>query len=211
KAELTETTRPGRFPARKTYAMIDAAKRLLIIETKKGGVSAFSLSALIEEFLRKSKDFSDLDLSFNPIADTEFISRINEFERIRSATISIARPNFDWTDRHTELTNVAKESEAKALDVTARALRGKSLSKEKGIIDFIKSSATSAKSMFRKIRIIGSMDGDPGLITLDLSKHVSHRDVLLDTDSETNLPKETEVRRTLTTFLNGAKSEDGEK
>jgi hypothetical protein len=82
KTELTESISPGRFQARKTHAMIDAGKRLLVIETKKGGLNAFSLSALIEEFLRKNIEFKDLDLSFNPIADKEFAARIDELSRI---------------------------------------------------------------------------------------------------------------------------------
>jgi hypothetical protein len=210
KVELTESIGPGRFQARKTHAMVDAGKRLLVIETKKGGLNPFSLAILIEEFLRKKSEFKNLELSFIPIADKEFSARIDEFSRIRSATITIARPNVDWTDRHNQLTEVAKESDAKALDVTARAKRGKGLSKEHGIIEFIKSSATSAKSMFKKIKIIGSIGDGPGLITLDLSKHVRHLDVAMETNSETNLPSESDVRSKLSTYLNNIPAENGE-
>jgi len=210
KEELTESIRPGRFQARKTHAMIDAGKRLLAIETKKGSLNPFSLAVLIEEFLRTNSEFKDLDLSFSPIADEEFISRIDGFSRIRSATITITRPNVDWTDRHTQLTEVAKESDAKALDVTARAKRGKGLSKEHGIIEFIKAGASSAKSIFKKIRIIGSIGDEPGLITLDLSKHIQHLDVALDTSAETNLPSESDVRAKLSSYLSTIPSEDGE-
>jgi hypothetical protein len=210
KAELTESISPGRFQARKTHAMIDAGKRVLAIEARKGGLSAFSLSALIEEFLRTDAEFKSLELSFNPIADEEFAARIDEFSRIRSATITIARPNVDWTDRHAQLTDVAKESDAKALDVTARAKRGGGLSKQRGIIEFIKSSASSAKSMFKKIKIIGSIGTEPGLITLDLSKHVQHLDVALETSAETNLPSESDVRARLSAHLTNIPAESGD-
>ena len=187
------------------------AKRLLAIETRKGGLNAFSLSVLIEEFLRKNSEFKDLELSFSPIADQEFLTRIDEFSRIRSATITIARPNIDWTDRHAQLTEVAQESDAKALDVTARAKRGRGLSKERGIIEFIKSGASSAKSIFKKIRIIGFIGNEPGLITPDLSKHIQHLDVPLETDAETNLPSASDVRSKLSSYLDSLPSEDGER
>ena len=210
KVELTESIKPGRFLARKTHALIDVDKRLLAIETRKGGLNAFSLSALIEEFLRKNSEFKDLELSFSPIADEEFLVRIDEFSRIKSATITITRPNVDWTDRHAQLTEVAKESDAKALDVTARAKRGKGLSKEHGIIEFIKSGASSARSIFKKIRITGSLGDEPGLITLDLSKHIQHFDTALETNPETNLPSESDVRTKLSSYLKNIPFQDGE-
>jgi hypothetical protein len=210
KAELTESIRPGRFQARKIHAMIDSGKRLLALEVKRGGLGFLSLASLIEEFSRSTSEFKTLDLSFNPIADIGFISRINEFNRIQAATITIARPNVDWTDRHTQLTEVAKESDARALDVTARAKRGKSLSKERGIVDFIRASASSVKSMFQKIKIVGSTGDESGLITLDLSKHVQHLDIAMETNLETNLPNESDVRAKLAAHLNDAKSDNGE-
>jgi hypothetical protein len=201
KKELTEATSPNRFPARKTYAMIDGARRFLILESKKGGLSALSLSSVIEKYAQRNQELKLLELSFNPIADKEFASRLVEFRRIRSATITIARPNVDWTDRHTQLTQVANESDAKALDVTARSRKGQSLSKDHGLIQFIKESATSAKSMFQKIRIVGSFGDDSSLITLDLNKHVQQLNVTLDTDSATGLPRDSDVRKNLSAYL----------
>jgi hypothetical protein len=91
KEELTESALPGRFPARKTYAMIDASKRLLLIETRRGHLGPHSLALLIEQYAKKVPEFKSLDIVFNPVADKAFTSRINEFRRIQSATITIAR------------------------------------------------------------------------------------------------------------------------
>ncbi len=208
--ELTEASLPGRFPARKTYAMIDANKRLLTIQAKKGNLGSLSLASLIEEYIRTKSDskFKGLELSFTPLIDEQFLDKLNELERIRSATITIVRPNVDWTDQHNKLTEVAKESDARSLDVTARAKRAKSLSKDRGIIRFIKSGSQSVKSMFQKIKVVGSLSEDSGLITLDLNKHINYSTVLLDTDSNTGLPRDSDVRPKLSELLRNTKRPD---
>jgi hypothetical protein len=209
-AELTEVTLPGRFKARKTHAIIDASKRLLGIEVRKGALGSLALSALIEQFARTTEEFKTLEIDFNPVADLEFANRLNQFRRIQAATITIARPNVDWTDRHDQLTDVAKESDAASLDLTARAKRGKSLSKESGLIQFIRLGASSARTMFKKIKITGAIGEDSGLIQLDLSKHVEHVNIALDVNADTGLPNESEVRSKLSSFLGGMKAGDGE-
>jgi hypothetical protein len=202
KKELVESSQPGRFQARKTHALIDGGKRILLLETKKGALNSLRLATLLEEYARKtSSEFGTLDLSFNPVADKGFIEQINDFYRIQTATVTIKRPNVDWTDRHTQLTEVAKESNARTLDVAAHASRGKSLSKDNGLVEFIKSSASSAKSMFQKIKIVGSFDGDSGLISLNLTKHIRRADFSMQTDATNNLPSETELRAKLASYL----------
>lgn len=199
-AEFAEATQPGRFQARKTHAMLDARRRLLVIEVRRGGLGSLGLASLIEQYLQRNQEFRSLELEFNPIADADS-RRIDELRRIQAATVSLARPNVDWTDRHDQLMEVASESEAGALDVTARARRGKSLSKHGGLVEFIKQGASSAKSMFRKIKIVGTIGDDSGLITLNLSKHVQHLNVMLDTDAPTGLPNEREVQSKLSNYL----------
>jgi len=212
KTELTESMLPGRFPARKTYAMIDARKRFLLIDSRRGSLHALDLAALFEEHAHEVlPDYKTLELVFNPVADVEFIKRLDALERIQAATITVARPNVDWTDRHNELTHVADESNAKALDVTARARRGQSLSRDAGLVQFIKQFAASARSMFEKIKVVGATSEDSGLITLNLSKYVEHVNVLMNTDPITNLPNDNDVRGILAGYLDAKPAEPEEK
>src|ERR1700733_876541 len=201
--ELRARTEPGRFAARKTYAMIDASKRLLAIQIKKGNLGPNSLSGLIERYLRTQPNsrFKELELSFVPVRDEEFLERLSEFERIKSATITLVRPNVDWTDEANKLSEVAAESNARTLDVTARSKRSKSLSKNDGIVGFIKSEA---RGLFQKIRIIGSLDETSGFITLDLNRHIQYSDVPLPVDENTGSPNDGQVRTKLSKILNDA-------
>ncbi len=68
------------------------------MEIKRGYINPHSLSFLIQEFARRTREFKSLELDFNPIADEDFTSRLAGFARIQAATITIARPNVDWTD-----------------------------------------------------------------------------------------------------------------
>ncbi len=202
KRELTESTTPGRFQAYKTHAMVDATKRLLLIESRRGSLSVDDLALLIEEQASATlPDYKNLELVFNPVADVEFMRRLDELIRIQAATVTIARPNVDWTERHHDLTQVADESQAKSLDVTARARRGRSLAKDAGLVEFVKQFAGTAMSMFKKIRIVGALTEESALITLDLGKHIEHATVLVEADPVTNFPSDDDVRKQMNEYL----------
>ncbi len=205
--ELTESTLPGRFQARKTYAMIDAGARLLAIEARRGYLGPSSLARLIEEYVRTSESsgFRTLELSFSPVVDEAFLDRLNEFERIKSATITIVRPNVDWTDQHDKLTEIAQASDAKSLGIEANSKRGKSLSTSDGIIHFIKSGAARARSLFQKIKIIGSLGGDSGLIILDLSKHIKYASLPIEVSPHTGQTNDSDARSKLSKLLRDAR------
>jgi len=201
--ELFESIQPGRFHARKTHPLIDPRQRSLLIENRKGHLRPDDLATAIELIARKLPGYETVELEFNPVAESEFVRQIEQFQRIQQATISLARPNPDWTDRHHQLTEVADESEAKAIDVTVRAKREKSIAKDSGLIKFIKEFAALPQSIFKRISITGSRDDDAGLITLNLSKHVEHIDLLADLDPVTGQPNESEVRNTMDSYLAG--------
>jgi hypothetical protein len=199
--ELFESIQPGRFHARKTHALLDPRQRFLLIENRKGHLRPDDLANAIELVARKLSGYETLELEFNPVAEGEFVRQIEQFQRIQQATITLARPNVDWSERHHQLTEVADESDAKAIDVTVRAKREKSIAKDNGLIQFVKQFAALPQSIFKRISITGSRDDDAGLITLNLSKHVEHIDLLADLDSDTGQPNESEVRNTMESYL----------
>ena len=198
--ELFEATKPGQFPARKTHALIDPQRRLLLIESMRGHLHPEDLAEALESVGRRMPGYETLELNFNPVADTEFIRQIDQFRRIQSATVTMARPNIDWTDRHHQLTEVADESNAKAIDVTVRSKRGKTLSKDAGLVQFVKQFAALPMSIFKRISITGDRD-DGGLITLNLSKHIEHLDLLAPINPATGQPNESDVRQNMESYL----------
>ncbi|MGD0180438.1 MAG: hypothetical protein ABSC15_11550 [Terriglobales bacterium] len=206
--ELFEATEPGRFPARKTHVLIDPQRRLLLIESMRGHLHPEDLAVALEAVGRKMPGFETLELNFNPVADSEFIRQIDQFQRIQSATVTMARPNVDWTERHHQLTEVADESNAKAIDVTVRSKRGKTLSKDAGLVQFVKQFAALPMSIFKRISITGARDEDGGLITLNLSKHIEHLDLLTPINPETGQPNESDVRQNMESYLATKENQD---
>lgn len=202
-AEQAEKGSPTRFRARKTHILIAPERRLMLIEAKKGNLSASDLEVLAESIGREcDQRFRKLEISFNPVADVDFAREIDSLKRIQSATVIIGEPNFDWTDWNNSLAEVAEDSNARSLGVMASAKREKSLSKDGGLIQFVKEFAGHARSIFKRVTIVGSRTEDSGLITLNLSKYIEHYDLSVERDPVTEQPVEDEVLKQLEAYIN---------
>jgi len=199
--EFNALNSPGRFLARKTHVLIDAAQRTLLIETGRGCLSAEELAKIIEGQAHKQPEYITLELSFTPVATEAFMNKVSQMERIQSATVSIARPNVDWSENYTALTNLADESKGKAIDTTIRARRGDSLSKESGLIPSLKHWLSDKLSSVASANIKGSSGDDSGLITLKLSDHVETLNVITDVKPDTGQPLETGIEEKLNSYL----------
>ena len=170
--EFNEVTGPNRFQARKTRIMIFPEKRQLLIEIGRGKIGTDDLADVIEEEAHKTEAFKTLELVFTPVAAEEFVAAIDNMTRIQSASVTIARPNYDWSDSYTALSELAQDSDAKAIDTTVRAKRAAGISKITGLIPAIKDWVTGPKSSVLGAKIKGEKPGHSGLITLNLSEHV---------------------------------------
>jgi len=202
KSEYNWMTAPNQFMARKTHVLIDPAQRQLLIETGRGSLPAEELAKIIEEEARKKADYKTLDLSFTPVASPGFAAKINQMERIQSATVSISRPNYDWNHRYEALAKLADDSRGGAIDATVRARRGDSLSKDDGLIPSIKHWLSDKLSAVSSAKIKGSLrDGGSGLITLKLSDYIETMNAAVEVNPESHQPIETEVTEKLNEFL----------
>ena len=199
--ELTQPVTLSRFYARKTRAMISLSKRRLLIEVGKGTVSADALAQIIEDDARELAEFETLELTFTPVVAPDFVKEIDQLTRIQSATVTVARPNVDWTDRYSVLTALASESQAKAIDTTVRARRGATISKESGLVGGIKTWVKGITTSIKGARIKGEMKGSSGLITLDLSDHVERVDIPVEVSPEIEEPTDEVVEQRLISYF----------
>ena len=202
KHEFISQNLPNQFVARKTNIMIDATQRRLVIEAGRGCLLAEELARIIEDEAHKKPEFAGLELSFTPVAAPAFMDKINRMERIQSATVSIARPNIDWTDNYDDLAKLADESQGGAIETTVRAKRGKSLSKVAGIIPNIQHWLSDRLSAVASAKVKGAAPDDSGLITLKLSDYVDTLNVSVDASPDSNQPTPSEVQNKLSTYLN---------
>jgi hypothetical protein len=207
--EYNWMTAPGQFLARKTHILVDPGQRQLLVETGRGTLPAEELAKIIEDEARKKPELSTLDLSFTPVAARTFGEKINQMERIQSASVTIARPNFDWSDRYESLAKLADDSQGAAIDTTIRARRGDSLSKDEGLIPSIKQWLSDKLSAVSSAKIKGALrDDGSGLITLKLSDYIETVNVVAEVNPETHQPKESEITEKLNAFLDSRSKTD---
>lgn len=206
--EITTPNTPRRFQARKTHIIIDPHQRLTLIETGRSRIKADDLAKIIEDRARTMDAYASLELSLSPVAAKEFIEAIDTMDRIQAATVSIARPNVDWTDNLNALTQLADESDGKAIDATVRAKRGASLSKEKGLIPNIKAWVSDKMSAVSSARIKGEKGDTGGLTVLNLTDYVESVTVPVETKSDTGLPLDTVLEERLNEYLDSRNKGD---
>jgi hypothetical protein len=175
--ERIQKLRTGEIVAHKTHGMIHLQSREAIIEYNHRGAKAADVSHVLEELARRTKQFKTLALELNPVADVEFVKAIDRFERIRVASLRVARPNMDWTDHYNNLTAVASDSEARTVEVSLTANRGGSLSTRHGIVHFIRDLATQSLSMLKGARLVGVRKGESAETAISLSHHIEHQKI----------------------------------
>jgi hypothetical protein len=169
---------------------------------------AEELAKIIETEARRVAEYSTLELSFTPVAAQAFMTKISQMERIQSATVTIARPNVDWSDSYKVLSGLADDSKGKAIDATIRARRGDSLSKESGIIPSMKHWLSDKLSAVASATIKGSSGDKSGLITLKLNDYVEALNVVTDVQAESGQPLEIAIEEKLNSYLDAKREKD---
>jgi hypothetical protein len=110
-------------------------------------------------------------LEFTPVPAMQFLQAVKGFERISSASIVAVKPNPGWTDDYTTLTRVGDDSHAQSVELSASAGRGGSLSKSKGIVNFITDMAAGARTYMKNAHVTGSYVNTLGLSTVALDDY----------------------------------------
>lgn len=208
-AEFSTLTQAGRFVARKTHALIDPTERTALVETGRGHPTAEQLAEFIEDEAKAVEGFETLDLSFTPIPTRAFAEKITGLQRIQSATVSLARPNVDWGDRYSQLTQYAQESNAKVIDTTVRAGRGDSLSKNSGFIPNLVHWLTETLPSVVNAKIRGAIEGESTLTELKLSDYVETITLSVDVNPKTKLPTDSAIQQSLNAHLDSKGTQNG--
>ena len=200
-SEINSLLESGRFVARKTRIMFDPRQRILMIEAGRGHLPAEEFAKIVETELQNQAGFEALELSFTPVAAPTFISQIDEMKRIQSVMVSIARPNYGWTDRYDQFNKFADESDAKSIDATVRARRNSSLSKQNGIVPNLKHWLSKGLPSVINAKVRGAFGEGSGLIELKLSDHVETANITTDVKPDSGQPLDSEIQEKLSTYL----------
>lgn len=175
--ERIEELHRGEKLATKTHAVINTSTREAIVEYNQRGAKASDIAEALRAISRKLTGWPDLEIEFSPVVEQSFIEAINSFRRIREATVKIVRPNQDWTDYATHLTDFAKESDAHLIEVTANARRAETLNKRSGIMEFIRRIVGSDKHSVKSAKVTGTRPDEEAETTVSSTKHLAHQKV----------------------------------
>ncbi len=93
-----------------------------------------------------------LVIDLNPVTAESFNEELEQFDRIRQASVTVARPNYDWTENANTLTTYAAESDGQTAELEISAPRGGSLAKERGIVRDIKKLVQHAIGPLKKVK-----------------------------------------------------------
>jgi hypothetical protein len=174
--ERIERLRQGEMLTTKTHGIIDIPRREAIIEFNFRGAKAADIAATFAEVGRDT-GLEDLSIEFTPVIDEEFMESINRFQRIRMASVKVARPNFDWGDQETYFEEVAGDSNAQSVELSMYAERQSSLAQHHGLVEYIRRIARAALPSLKSATITGIRADEDQETTISLKNHIEHQRV----------------------------------
>jgi len=134
---------------------------VLLVERNFNGVWPSTLErylqTMVDRFYQPEEpeeegDQEPVTLNLESEPGPEFLARIEALDRITEATVRVVRPNPGWSDLETELGKKAGESDAKKVDLTMTARRKASLSKQGGVIGWIREAFGQRELGFASIK-----------------------------------------------------------
>lgn len=172
---VTETgsTPDGKWLARISRVVIKTNQdhRALALEASGSGVTANRLELYFRRLAAEIGWLDGLTFDLPPVPAPSLREEIESFERIREASAAVTRPNFDWSDFDTKLSDLAAESGGHVAEAVVRAGRGESLAKTGGIIGIILGSLSVLNPSLKGFRIIGRKRGASKEVTVSSKKH----------------------------------------
>lgn len=161
----------------KTHVLADPGRREVLVEFNARGARARDVALVIQEAVRTVDGWESLQLHFQPIAGSNFHDALGEFERVRIASLKLARPNYDWNEHYNGLSELAADSDAQTIDVSAYAERGGSLSKRRGLLRLLRDLLNNTTNAVVQAKVTGNRTGEPGETTISLENFIEHHRV----------------------------------
>jgi hypothetical protein len=181
-SEYLATTRSTEVVTTKTHAYVDIKTREAVIEYNHRGAKAHDIAVVLGTVGRRMSGWRGLYVELVPQIDHEFVDELDRFERIRSASVRLTRPNIDWTDFSNDFTALAADSDAQSGQVEMNARRSKSLSKTGGIVAALRRVAGVDRASVQSATIRGTRDGEAAETSLSLNDYKAHQKVTVRKD-----------------------------
>jgi hypothetical protein len=168
-----------RMVANASWCIMDPETRFVVVERRRPGVGVNVMARAMSLLGRELGFAQRLTVDLNPVASSSLAVEIERFSRIRQAAVVVARPNLNWDDSAAFFTEYASESNADAAEVLLTAGRGRSLSKDSGIVSDIKELLRNRVGPLKNLRIVGRRQGETRDTGVSLERHQEKRFVEL--------------------------------
>jgi hypothetical protein len=176
----------GEIVVRPTFLYMNPETRFVALERRRPGLGAAEIGKALGIIAAAIGYGDDLVIDLNPVTAGSFNEELDQLERIRQASVTVARPNYDWTENANTLTTYA---------------RGGSLAKDQGIVHDIKDLVRQAIGPLKKVKIVGRHADEARERTLTLAQHQERQFVPVDRFG--TLPEQrTQVIQAAVGFLN---------
>ena len=166
----------------KTHCAFDAQRRLAAVEYSHRGAKASHVALLLAKCLRGSS-WPELNIELTPVPKSSFLRALKDLDQVKVASVTMARPNFDWEDDGEELAEeLADESEARTVRVEMHAPIGGGLARNKGLVQYIRRAAQRVFPTLKSAFVIGTRADGKGRTRVSLSKYTENTRVTVDKD-----------------------------
>ncbi len=173
--------------AARTCALFDTESHIAAIEFVLRGPKALDFSEILSSTLYDITREQGANFAIIPKVEEQFIDEINEFERIRQVRAVFERPNPGWADISMLADELEGSNEAKR-EVTVTAPRYGSISKENGILGFIKRLILAGSTApITRVLVTGRKSLESGETTASSEKSESKHIVILPRTADESL------------------------
>lgn len=138
----------------------DPETRFLAVERGRPAVNVAEVARALSRIGREKGFDARLTFSFTPVVRPEgFEEALSSFEVIKEVDVVVARPNTDWNDNTTYLTDLAADSNASRAELSMVANRGESLSRDAGIVQQIRDLVENGRTPIEDVVVRGRVAG----------------------------------------------------
>jgi hypothetical protein len=173
------------------WMFVDPDSRIAAIERRRPGVGVSVMARALGHISNENPGLPGrATFDLNPVVSESFADAVEEYERIRVASVVLARPNFNWDDNAAQLTDYAGDSNADDVEVAMSARRGESLAKDQGIVADLLSFTKTAVAPIKNLRVTGRKQGETRETQTSLKRHQEKRAFPLPSEPSPPLERE---------------------
>ena len=189
-----------------THAVLGLESRALLVEYNHAGAKATSLAQVIQEVGIRELGRPNLEVHVTPVIDEDFVKAVERFIRIRVASIRITEPNQDWNDAFVELlSELGQRSEGRHVEAAVTAHRGRSLARETGIVQSIKTMVRRSLPILSNARVEGVREGETQPTAVSSRRFIEHQRVSVRRTEDGYVESE-DIWSKLSDYLSGRSS-----